>query len=119
MASARSKQSPFSYHLWPQYGRGYTFVSVIFSKVSLLAGVSLSIMCINLRIDTPAILSEVKLAFQRKIKRVQEEYDIPDDLILNFDQTPLAYICGSNRTMVFQGAHSIPVISKGKKQQKT
>ena len=29
----------------------------------------------------PAILSEIKLDFQRKIKRAQEDYNIPDDLI--------------------------------------
>ena len=40
----------------------------------------------------PAILSEVKLDFQRKIKHVYEEHNIPDDFILNFDQTPLAYV---------------------------
>ena len=37
----------------------------------------------------PGILKEVKLDFQRKIKQVQEWHDIPDELILNFDQTPL------------------------------
>ena len=40
----------------------------------------------------PAILSEVKLDFQCKIKHIYEEHNIPDDLILNFDQTPLAYM---------------------------
>ena len=67
----------------------------------------------------PAILSEVKLDFQRKIKHVYEEHNIPDDLILNFDQTPLEYTCGSNRTMDFQGATSVPIVDKGKKQQIT
>ena len=66
-----------------------------------------------------AILSEVKIDFQRKIKHVYEEHNIPDDLILNFDQTPLAYICGSNRAMDFQGATSVPIVGKGKKQQIT
>ena len=35
---------------------------------------------------------ETKLDFQRKIKCAQEEYIIIDDLMINFDQTPLAYI---------------------------
>ena len=52
----------------------------------------------------PAILSETKLEFQRKVKRAQEEYNIPDDLIINFDQALLAYICVFNRTMEFEGA---------------
>ena len=42
---------------------------------------------------TPAILSEIKLDFQVKIKRAGEDYNIPDDLIINFGQTLLAYSC--------------------------
>ena len=60
----------------------------------------------------PAILSEIKLDFQRKIKQVQEDYSIHDDLILTFDRTPLAYICASNRTMDFQGAENVPIVGK-------
>ena len=66
-----------------------------------------------------AILSEAKLDFQRKIKRTQEEFNIPDDLIINFEQTPSGYICSSNRTMEFEGATSVPIVGKGKKQQIT
>ena len=72
----------------------------------------------SLPID-PAILSEVKLDFQRKIKTAQETHNIPDELIINFDQTPLAYKCGSNRTMEFQGTKSVPIVGKGKKEQIT
>ena len=57
----------------------------------------------------PAIFSETKLDFQHKIKCTQEEYNIPEDLIINFDQTPLAFICGSNRTMEFEGATSAQI----------
>ena len=60
---------------------------------------------------SPVILSEVKLDFQRKIKRAQEEYSIPDELIINFDQTPLAYITASNRTMEFEGRFYILFIT--------
>ena len=31
----------------------------------------------------PAILSDTKVDFQRKLKRAQEEYSIPDDLPTN------------------------------------
>ena len=47
----------------------------------------------------PGIISEVKLDFQRKIKAAQSKHDIHDDLIMNFDQTPLSYICSPNHTL--------------------
>ena len=37
----------------------------------------------------PALLSETKLDFQRKIKELQAWHKIPENLIINFDQTPL------------------------------
>ena len=37
----------------------------------------------------PALLAETKLDFQRKIRQLQSWNSIPDDLIINFDQTPL------------------------------
>ena len=64
----------------------------------------------------PSVLSEIKLNFQCKIKRAQEDYSIPNDLINNFYQTSLAYICTSNHTMDFQGAENVPIVGKGKKQ---
>ena len=67
----------------------------------------------------PGIISEVKLDFQRKIKAAQSKHDIPDDLIINFDQTPLSYICSPNHTLHQRGAKSVPLISKGKKKQIT
>ena len=62
-----------------------------------------------------AIFFEIKLDSERKIKRAQEEYNIPDDLVINFNQTPLVYIYGSNRTMEFEAATSVLIIEKGKK----
>ncbi len=41
----------------------------------------------------PALLNETKLDFQRKIKGLQAWHEIPEDLIVNFDQTPLPYVC--------------------------
>ena len=46
----------------------------------------------------PALLRETKLDFQRKIKELQTWYKIPEDLIINFDQTPLPYVCTGKRT---------------------
>ena len=48
----------------------------------------------------------------------KEEYNIPDDLIINFNHTLLAYICGYNHTMEFEGTTSVPVVGKGKNNRK-
>ena len=48
----------------------------------------------------PGVLKETKLHFQRKIKQLQSSQEIPDDLILNVDQTPLPYVCSSNPTLL-------------------
>ena len=47
----------------------------------------------------PALIEETRLDFQRKIKLLKEQFNTPDELILNFDQTPLAYICAPNHTL--------------------
>ena len=39
--------------------------------------------------EAPALVAETKLDFQRKIRQLQSWHSIPDDLIINFDQTPL------------------------------
>ena len=67
----------------------------------------------------PGIINEVKLNFQRKIKAAQSKYSIPDDLIINFDQTPLSYVCSPNHTLHQCGAKSVPLIGKGKTKQIT
>ena len=46
----------------------------------------------------PALLNETKFDFQRKIKQMQAWHEIPEALIINFDQTPLPYICTGSRT---------------------
>jgi len=67
----------------------------------------------------PALLNETKLDFQRKIKELQAWHEIPEDLIVNFDQTPLPYICTGKRTYHKQGSSNVPLVGKGKKKQIT
>ena len=67
----------------------------------------------------PALLSETKLDFQRKIKELQAWHEIPEDLIINFDQTPLPYVCTGKCTYQTQGAPNAPLVGKGKKKQIT
>ena len=67
----------------------------------------------------PGILKEAKLGFQKEIKTLQTEFNVPDDLILNFDQTPLTYVCSSSHTLHQKGSTSVPLIGMGKKKQIT
>ena len=67
----------------------------------------------------PGLLKEEKLKFQRDIKTLQQQYDIPDKLILNYDHTPLWYVCAPNHTLHTRGEANIPLIGKGKKKQRT
>ena len=67
----------------------------------------------------PGILKETKLDFQRRIQLLQARYQVLDELILNFDQTPLPYICASNHTLHEKGASSVPLVGKGKTKQIT
>ena len=48
---------------------------------------------------------------------MQEWHERPEDLIINFDQTPLPYICTGNRTYAKKGSFHVPLIGKGKKRQ--
>ena len=67
----------------------------------------------------PGLLKEEQLTFQRKILALIKWHDIPKELVLNFDQTPLSYITVGNSTLEFEGATSVPVKGKGKGKQIT
>ena len=61
----------------------------------------------------PGLLKEAKLSFQRKIKTLQAIHSVPEDLILNFDQTPLSYVCSASHTLHKKGEKSVPLVGKG------
>ena len=67
----------------------------------------------------PGIVKEAKLGFQREIKTLQTEFNVTEDLILKFDQTPLTYVCSSSHTLHQKGSASVPLIGMGKKKQIT
>ena len=48
-------------------------------------------------------LLEEKLTFQKKISGVIFEYDIPKELIINLDQTPLSYVSPGKYTFTIKG----------------
>ena len=64
----------------------------------------------------PALLAETKLDFQHKIHQLQSWYSIPDNLIINFDQTSLPYIITVNSTLNEKDTKSVPLQGKGKKE---
>ena len=65
----------------------------------------------------PGLLKEEKLKSQRDIKTLQQQYGIPDELILNYDQTPFSYVCVPNHALHTGGEANIPLIGKGKKNR--
>ena len=54
-------------------------------------------------------LLEEKLTFQRRIASIIEEHDIPKELILNLDQTPLSYVSPGKYTFNPNGARTVPI----------
>ena len=54
-------------------------------------------------------LLEEKLTFQRCIASIIEEHDIPKELILNLDQTPLSYVSPGKYTFNPNGARTVPI----------
>ena len=66
----------------------YRFGRKVTSRMATTAKISI----------VPALLSETKFDFQRKIKELQAWHEIPEDLIINFDETPLLYRCTGKRT---------------------
>ena len=57
----------------------------------------------------PGLLKEANLHFQRQIKQMEEWHQIPDYLIINFDQIPLSYVCSPRHTLHFKGVKSVPL----------
>ena len=58
---------------------------------------------------SPQFLAKEKFTFQRKISALVSEHDIPLSLIINIDQTPLAYVNTEKYTFPFKGAKNIPI----------
>ena len=67
----------------------------------------------------PAFLEEEKFKFQRNLITLVKKHKIPEELILNYDQTPLSYVCTSNTTLEVRGSNSVPIVGKEKQKQIT
>ena len=60
-----------------------------------------------------------KLTFQRRVASIIEEHEIPKELILNLDQTPLSYVSFGKYTFNPKGANTVPIKGKDEKRQIT
>ena len=57
----------------------------------------------------PVLLKEVNRTFQKKIATVVNEFSIIEELIINFDQTPLAFQTPGSYTMSPKGSRKVPI----------
>ena len=64
-------------------------------------------------------LLEEKLTFQKKISGVIFEHDIPKELIINLDQTPLSYVSPGKCTFDVKGVKTVPIKGIDDKRQIT
>ena len=64
-------------------------------------------------------LEEEKFTFQRAISRVVLHHDIPPDIVLNLDQTPLSYVSPGKYTFCLKGSTAVPIKGVDDKRQIT
>ena len=64
-------------------------------------------------------LLEEKLTFQKKISGVNFEHNIPKELIINLDQTPLSYVSPGKYTFDVKGVKTVPIKGIDDKRQIT
>ena len=64
-------------------------------------------------------LAEGKFTFQKAISTYVYDHDIPTDLIINLDQTPLSYVSPGKYTFNMKGAKHVPIKGVDDKRQIT
>ena len=64
-------------------------------------------------------LQEGKFSYQREISRVLLKHDVPLDLVLNLDQTPLSYVSPGKYTICLKRSTTLPIIGVDDKRQIT
>ena len=64
-------------------------------------------------------LAEEKFTFQKAIPTYVYDHDIPTDLIINLDQTPLSYVSPRKYTFNMKGAKHVPIKGVDDKRQIT
>ena len=64
-------------------------------------------------------LEEEKFTFQRAIAKAVSDHDIPMELVLNLDQTPLSYVSPGKYTFDLKGLKTVPIKGVDDKRQVT
>lgn len=67
----------------------------------------------------PGFVKEIGMTFYQSIKRIVDAYDIPHDLIINLDQTPLPYCLVNQYTMAKKGAKQVAIAGSADHRQIT
>ena len=65
------------------------------------------------------LLAEEKTTFQRATSTVVYNHDIPGELAINFDQTPISYVSPEKYTFNFKGAKNVRIKGIDDKRQIT
>lgn len=68
---------------------------------------------------SPGFLKEMGFSFHRSIKELVDAHDIPDDLVINIDQTPLPFILLSKYTMDKKNEKLVPIANSADYRQVT
>ena len=64
-------------------------------------------------------MQEENFSYQREISRIILNHDIPLDLVLNLDQTPLSYVSPGKYTFFLKGTTTVPIKGVDGKRQIT
>ena len=67
----------------------------------------------------PKFLEEEKFTFQLAISKSASDHDIPLELVLNLDQTPLSYVSPGKYTFDLKGSKKVPIKGVDDKRQIT
>ena len=68
---------------------------------------------------SPQFIAEEKFTFQSEIASAVYNHDIPKELIVNLDQTPLSHVLPGKYTFTFQGSSNVTIKGVDDKRQIT
>ena len=67
----------------------------------------------------PSLYDELAFTWKKKIAEKVFQHNIPEDLILNFDQTPLGFTCPAKTTFTDRNSEIVPIGNLNDKRQIT
>ena len=82
-------------------------------------GILRSMNWVKRKATTGKFLAEERFTFQEAISTYVYDHDIPTDLIINLDQTPVSYVSPGKYTFNMKGAKHVPIKGVDDKRQIT